>query len=295
MQNILATGWLKPKKRSVHSKVLPYAVVPLGEAHLPVVMALQECIIQNLGQPDLLQPFSCDFMRQHMGRRGMVLGVFAEGRLVAFRNIYFPDPLDEEWNLGLDLALPKEALEKVANLQMVCVHPRFRGNGLALKMNQISLGLLRQSSTHPHVCATVSPYNVWNLPILLGTGFRVAKLKNKYGGKLRYILYQDLNKPYSFHDEGVVQVHLEDFDTQQKLFSAGFSGVALLKRENPGRHNPAAGLDMLFKLPAEAKVLPLALDRSTVLRKASGRTPAESVQRPRAGQSLVHPARSTPV
>ena len=294
MQNILATGWLKQKDRTVQSKVLKYMITPLYEEHLPVIMALQECIIQSLGRPDLLQPFSCDFMRQHMGRQGMVLGVFVENRLVAFRNVYFPDPHDEEWNLGRDLALPAEALAKVANLQMVCVHPRFRGNGLALKMNQISLGQLRERGTHPHVCATVSPYNIWNLPILLNTGFRVAKLKNKYGGKLRYILHQDLHKPYLFHDDGVVQARLEDFDTQKKLISAGFSGVALVRRESPGRDGPPSGLDIVFKLPAEAKVVPLSLDRTSVLRKASGRAPADSGQRSTAGRSFVQPTRSTP-
>ena len=295
MQNILATGWLKKKDRTVHSKGLKYMITPLCEEHLPVIMALQECIIQNLGRSDLLQPFSCDFMRQHMGRQGMVLGVFAENRLVAFRNIYFPDPRDEEWNLGRDLALPEEALAKVANLQMVCVHPHFRGNGLALKMNQISLGLLRERGTHPHVCATVSPYNIWNLPILLNTGFRVAKLKNKYGGKLRYILHQDLHQPYLYHDDGVVHARLEDFDTQKKLFSAGFSGVALLRRESSDRDNPSAGLDIVFKLPAEAKVLPLALDRSSILRRASARTPADSGRRTTPGQSLTQPTSATPI
>ena len=66
VQNILATGWLKKKDRTVHSKGLKYMITPLCEEHLPVIMALQECIIQNLGRSDLLQPFSCDFMRQHI-------------------------------------------------------------------------------------------------------------------------------------------------------------------------------------------------------------------------------------
>jgi hypothetical protein len=295
MQNILATGWLKQKGQTDQGKGLQYAIAPLGEEHLPVVMALQECIIQNLGRLDLLQPFSCEFMRRHMGRQGMVLGVFVENRLAAFRNIYFPDPHDEEWNLGRDLALPEEALAQVANLQMVCVHPRFRGNGLALKMNQISLGLLRESGRHPHVCATVSPYNIWNLPILLNTGFRIAKLKNKYGGKLRYILHQDLNKPFLFHDDCVVKVDLEDFDTHKKLFATGFSGVALIRRESCGRDNPTAGFDMVFKMPAEAKVLPLALDRSSLMLRAHGRIPDNLDEKPTAGRAFTQPTRMTPV
>jgi hypothetical protein len=295
MQNILATGWLKQKGYAVPDEVLKYTIIRLSEEHLPVVMALQECIIQNLERPDLLQPFSCDFMRQHMGGQGMVLGVFVKDRLVAFRNLYFPDPDDAEWNLGRDLALPEEALAEVANLQMVCVHPRFRGNGLALRMNQISLGLLRERGTHPHVCATVSPYNCWNLPILLNTGFRVAMLKNKYRGKLRYILHQDLRRPFTFNDECVVTARLEDFDTQKRLFAAGFCGVALLRPESTGRDNHAGTLGMVFKLPADAKVVPLALNRPSVIRRAQMGMPADPGQAFAPGRSSTQPARTTPL
>ena len=174
MGSILASGLLKPKRNGARNRTLKYIITLLGEKHLAQVMALQAVIVQNLGRPDMLQSFSRDFMKQHMGRQGAALGVFVENRLAAFRNLYYPDPWEKEWNLGLDLGLAGEELAKVANLQMVCVHPRFRGNGLAFEMNRISLRLLRESGTRHHVCATVSPYNIWNIPILLKSGFRIG-------------------------------------------------------------------------------------------------------------------------
>ena len=222
-------------------------------------MQLQEVIVQHLARPDLLQSFSKAFMRRHMGPQGIVLGVFVEERLVAFRNLYFPEPREAEWNLGMDLGLPEADLAKVANLQMVCVHPGFRGNSLALKMNQVSLGLLRERGTHCHVCATVSPYNIWNIPVLLASGFRIAKLKNKYGGKIRYIVHQDLRRPLRFNDRSTVHVRLDNLEAQQKWLDSGFYGVALNKRENPDPKNPADAFDLVIKSPVGKQVAPFDL------------------------------------
>jgi uncharacterized protein (DUF1330 family) len=256
MSGILATGLLKQKSNGTRGRASKYIVTYLSEKHLPLVMALQEDIVQNLWRPDLLQAFSSDFMKQHMGRQGVVLGVFVEKRLVAFRNVYYPDTWDKEWNLGLDLGLAQEELTKVANLQMVCVHPRFRGNSLALKMNQVSLGLLRESGARHHVCATVSPYNIWNIPVLLQSGFRIAKLKSKYGGKVRYIVHQNLRRPLIFNDDRAVIVPLDDLESQKRWFDSGFYGVALNKRDNAIRENLAGNFNIVFKPPLEKNMVP---------------------------------------
>lgn len=247
MKRILSTGLLINKNHANYRWVSKYIITYLYEQHLPMVMNLQETIIQNLERPDLLQPFSYDFMKRHMGHQGFVLGVFAGHRLVAFRNLYYPDPWDEEWNLGRDMALPEEELSKVANLQMVCVHPDFRGSNLGYTMNQITLKLLRQRKTHHHICATVSPYNVWNLPILLSSGFQVVKLKNKYGGKLRYIVYQNLRTPVTYDDSRPVYVRLDDLDTQKKLLDSDYCGVAVRRREDTHTENRVSHFELVFK------------------------------------------------
>lgn len=256
MSSILATGYLSQKSQDSRRHALEYTITYLEEKHLPLLMHLQEVIVQNLSRPDLLQAFSYDFMKRHLGPQGVVLGVFVEKQLVAFRNIYFPDSWDAEWNLGKDLGLPEEELVNVANLQMVCVHPRFRGNSLALKMNRVSLGLLRESRTHYHVCATVSPYNIWNIPVLLNGGFRIVRLKNKYGGKIRYIVHQDLRTSLRFNDRSAVSARLDDLDAQKKWLDNGFYGVALHKRNHRDGKDAASGFDLVFKSPAGARTAP---------------------------------------
>ncbi|MBT8338940.1 MAG: hypothetical protein HKP58_19555 [Desulfatitalea sp.] len=257
MQPLLSHGVLTKKQPGAKSCKLNYIITTLEEKHLPEVMHLQKCITQNLPSQKLLKPFSHEFMKQHLGHRGIVLGVFVEAQLVAFRCIYFPAVEDKEWNLGIDLKLPEEKLPHVANLQMVCVHPDFRGNALALKMNRIALARLREIKTHYHVCATVSPDNIWNIPVLLASGFCIARLKKKYRDKMRYIVYQNLLKPMSFQLGHTIKVPLDDLDTQIGLLRKGYVGTHMAKRGNISPKVTAASFNLIFQLPLPKRPSPV--------------------------------------
>ncbi len=249
MQPTLKAGWIRQKSNETQDRMVPYRISRLDESQLPQVMALQKIICRHLQRPDLLHAFPQDFMKQHMGHRGVVLGVFVQERLVAFRNLYYPKPNDSEWNLGIDLNLAGDQLSQVVNLQMVCVHPDFRGNHLALILNRIALQILRNRRAHPHVCATVSPSNIWNIPVLLASGFHIARLKMKYDGKIRYIVHQHLYNRRRFDDSSAVKVCLDDLDTQKRLLDAGFYGVQLTQRKLFRRKNFTAGFHLVFKQP----------------------------------------------
>jgi hypothetical protein len=256
MQPSITTGWLRQKSDETQDRLVRYKVARLDESRLPQAMDLQKIICGNLQRPDLLQSFTKDFMKQHLGDSGVVLGVFVKERLIAFRNLYYPDPNDSEWNLGIDLNLAEDQLTKVVNFQMVCVHPDFRGNRLALMLNRMALQILRERGTHPHVCATVSPYNIWNIPVLLTTGFHIARLKIKYGDKVRYIVHQDLYNRRRFDDDSAVDVCLDDLNTQMRLLDAGFYGVQLKQRESTDRKDLTAGFNLVFKRPIEIEKKP---------------------------------------
>ncbi len=242
-----SSGTLRQRLGGAKTRRLSYKLTCLSERHLPQIMELQEVIVQHLPSKELLKTFSYDFMKQHLGDRGFILGVLVQGRLVAFRNVYFPAPTEKEWNLGIDVGLSEEELPHVANLQMVCVHPDFRGNGIALKMNKAALEILREIKTYYHICATVSPDNIWNIPVLLASGFSITKVKTKYGGKIRYIAYQDLRKPLSFRASDFKLVKLDDLSTQKKLMDMGFYGTHIIKRQRAGQHGDSDSIDILFR------------------------------------------------
>ena len=206
---------------------VPYEIKILNVSYLSEIIELQQVIIEGLPRGDMLQSFSDSFMKEHIGEKGFIIGVVSGGSLIAFRNVYFPDMDDPEWNLGIDLGLPENSLCKVANFQMVCVHPDFLGNSLALVMNRHAISILRRMEPYEHLCATVSPYNFWNIGILLDSGFVIKKLKNKYGGKLRYIVHQNLKNPGMFPSDPELMVSLTDFTRQEELFNTGWHAVQL--------------------------------------------------------------------
>ena len=223
----IQSGVIFQKNKNSGLTEVQYEIRILDTSCLPQIMELQQFVINNLLRKDTLQPFSADFMEEHLGSKGFVLGVLSGNNLLAFRNVYFPDTNDKEWNLGIDLELPPGILNKVANLQMVCVHPSCRGNSIAAIMNKHAIRIIRDLGIHHHVCATVSPYNFWNIRILLDSGFIIKKLTKKYGGKLRYIVHQDLHRPMNFESGCFQPVVLTDFIRQHEMLSSGWYGTDL--------------------------------------------------------------------
>ncbi len=227
MQAVLESGYLTKRIPRGPSETHPYRMELLDDRFIPDIMALQDIIIGRLSRPEMLQPFSLEFMKRHVSEQGRIVGILVHEQLVAFRNIFFPAQDDLEWNLGMDIGLPAAELSSVANFQMVCVHPEFRGNDLALKMNFQALRYLNTLQTHRHICATVSPYNYWNVRILLDSGFVIRNIKKKYGGKLRFIVYRNLQdtRPSSPHD--IVSVLIDNIPRQYELLQTGFSGIQI--------------------------------------------------------------------
>ena len=231
VEKVIGTGVTVRKSKDSTLCKIPYEIRILDTSYLSEIIRLQQVIIEGLPRTDMLQPFSECFMKEHIGERGFILGVVSGSSLIAFRNVYFPDMDDPEWNLGIDLGLPESSLCKVANFQLVCVHPDFLGNSLALVMNRHAISILRRMETYEHLCATVSPYNFWNVKILLESGFVIKKLMIKYGGKLRYLVHQNLKNPGMSPSDPELMVSLTDFVKQEKLFNAGWLGTMLAGRQ----------------------------------------------------------------
>jgi hypothetical protein len=234
------SGFANRKGKDSPECRVPFEIKTLDGRYLAELIELQEVILEGLPRSDMLQPFSESFMKEHLGNKGFIVGLISEGAVIAFRNVYFPDKDDPEWNLGRDLCLPENDLDKTANFQMVCVHPDFLGNSLALIMNRYAISILKKLGSHEHLCATVSPYNYWNINILLDSGFVIKKIKNKYGGKLRYIVHQNLKYPETYPAAPEKELPLTVFNAQEELFGAGWSGISL--KGSPLRENESGGI-----------------------------------------------------
>jgi hypothetical protein len=61
------------------------------------------------------------------------------------------------------------------------------------------------------------------------SGFVIRNLKEKYGGKLRYIVYQNLRGPIKIISKDKVFVKHVDIDEQKKVLKRGFLGIDILE------------------------------------------------------------------
>src|SRR5690606_6410127 len=100
----------------------------LGKSSLSDLAALQSLVVSALPEIEIFMPHDEEYLRRIFQTEHSVLGVLAEGKLAAYSIIRYPGMGED--NLGRDLNLPDEDLEKLAHLQAIAVHPHFRGFGL---------------------------------------------------------------------------------------------------------------------------------------------------------------------
>ncbi len=104
---------------------------------------------------------------------------------------------------------------------------------------------------------TISPYNYWNVRILLKSGFTIRTLKTKYNGKLRYVMYQNLTRAVEYLEKNErVSVRLTDLKRQKELIHRGFIGVQLREIDGFRPQKPtdyASGFEVIFSASSPAE------------------------------------------
>lgn len=212
---MIATGFLGES---------PYEVYVLNETHIPQLMKLQYEVIDALPNKAILQPLDEGELSYILQGNGVMIGVFVETKLIAFRALLEPE-IDEE-HLGYDIGLSSEAdLKKVLYQEISNVHPSFRGFGLQRTMADIIMQQI-DSTKFNVVCATVMPFNIASLKDKFSQGMHVAALKLKYGGKLRYVFVKFLQEETRSSSEEVY-ISMHDTEGQQKLLKEGFIGLSM--------------------------------------------------------------------
>ena len=86
---------------------MPYEVYVLKESHIPQLMKLQHEVFEALENKAILQPLDEQELSFILQGNGIMIGVFVEGKLIAFRALLEP-AIDEE-HLGYDIGLSTEA------------------------------------------------------------------------------------------------------------------------------------------------------------------------------------------
>ncbi len=189
---------------------------------LPIIQALQQEVVAALPDPAILQPLSKEELLSILQGNGIMLGVFEEEKLTAFRALLHPAP-DEEEHLGKDVGATD--LGRVLYQEISNVHPDYRGRGLQQQMATWIMSYVNEAD-YDWLCATVKPYNIASLKDKFAQGMHIYALKHKYGGKLRYVFGKNL-PVQPLHTAETVRVLMSDTEQQQQLIAQGYIGVSM--------------------------------------------------------------------
>ena len=204
-----------------------YEVHVLTEAHIPQLMTLQLEVVDALENKAILQPLDEGELGFILRGHGVMIGVFVDGELIAFRALLQPE-MDSE-HLGYDIGLTTEAeLKKVLYQEISNVHPAYRGFGLQRTMADIIMQQI-DLTKFTVVCATVMPGNIASLKDKFSQGMHIAALKYKYGGKLRYVFMKDLMRKENAVWREEAFISMDETEGQQQLLKAGFVGRSMKK------------------------------------------------------------------
>ena len=228
MSKQIETGTLKQYAGAQYHE-MTYTMIWLDESFLKQVMTLQQLAFDHLDNPEIYQLQPEKFFKEQCGKAGRTIGVLVKNELIAFQVLHFPalasDPFDIAENLGFDLQLQEEELQYVAHLETNAVHPSYIGHALAGKMSFYLTNEARALG-YTHLCATIAPENCGMVVGLLNAniGVFIRSLKEKYGEKLRYIIYRNLrNSAYpEFHQ--FRNINVVDVQQQQDALAQGFWG-----------------------------------------------------------------------
>lgn len=203
----------------------PYYVQILSDKNLSELEKLQAEVIDALPDKNTLQPLSEEEFKYILSDHGLMIGVYVEDELIAFRALL--EPMIDEEHLGRDCGIPEKDLARVLYQEISNVSPRYRGHGLQKKMAQIIMEQV-DLSRFDYICATVKPLNIPSLKDKFSQGLLIAGLKVKYGDKLRYIFYKKLNGETPTFSESRALL-MSDTTGQQQLLKEGFLGTDMFK------------------------------------------------------------------
>ncbi|WP_433957368.1 GNAT family N-acetyltransferase [Cytobacillus horneckiae] len=202
-----------------------YVVTYLQEKDIKAIMALQEEVIAALDNKSVLQPLLEEEFKYILKGKGLLIGAWIGEKLIAFRALLVP-PIDEE-HLGLDVGI--EDLSKVIYQEISNVHPIYRGNHLQQKLAAILMDELKKDEhCFEYVCSTVAPFNFPSLKDKLSQGMEIAALKEKYGGRLRYVFVMEIHRKEAVEWKKSQQVPMKNTALQQALLAEGWRGVGMI-------------------------------------------------------------------
>jgi ribosomal protein S18 acetylase RimI-like enzyme len=227
--SLIEKGMLRKNKGLPSEKIVSYEMIFLEVRGCQEIADLQETILRCLPDREIFRTHPIEYLEHLFDTERSAIGVMTEGALVAYSLIRIPEKSEPQDNLGRDINLPEEELERVAHLQATVVHQAYRGNSLQLRMARHHINVLKEMG-FCHLLCTISPKNPVSLRSGLSCGFVIKGLKRMFEGWWRYIMYQNILCPSltpTFPGSDAVWVHSSDIEGQIRLIDKGFMGCGM--------------------------------------------------------------------
>ncbi|REB06438.1 GNAT family N-acetyltransferase [Sporosarcina sp. BI001-red] len=199
-------------------------VIKLTESDLPEITQLQTKVIEHLSEKTFLQPLTNEDFKYILEGTGVLVGVRAEGNLIAFRALL--DPGEDPEHLGKDAGIPHELWSSVLYSEITNVDPAFRGNGLQRQLGKIVMEEI-DTNQYKFVCTTVAPFNIASIKDKFELGMHIAALSVKYETLTRYIMMKSLVTEVMVSDDTSIEVGMGENEEQQKLLQSGWIGTSI--------------------------------------------------------------------
>lgn len=226
MSEIIEEGLLK---NNSDLKEYKYQIRFVDKTYLKEVLELEQFVLEKLIDKDLFAPAPAGSYEEILNNRGKLIGVFINDKLIGMSSIYFPNGDDD--NIGKDVGLKNEEIYKVVYLCNAVVHPDFRGQGLINKLFTYLIDEVKRKGEWRYIIATASPKNYASAKNILSAGLKIIKMKVKFGGYIRFIFYNDLEKPISINRLSEIEVLNTDFEKQKELLKKGYVGFTQKKTQ----------------------------------------------------------------
>src|SRR5690606_21965627 len=121
---------------------------------------LQEEVIDALEVKERLQPLTEDEFRFILDGNGEMIGVYADGEMIAWRAMLIPD--NDHEGLGRDVGVPEEKIGQVIYQEISAVSPKWRGYSLQTLMGLVLMDRV-DAERYRYVYSTVMPGNIPSL------------------------------------------------------------------------------------------------------------------------------------
>ena len=217
-----------PPKAKPHT-MRRHTLKVLTQADLPALHAAYDAVAAALPDPASFRLFGGPetFFHDHLGARGLSVGLFDETGLAAYGAITRPAYTDTD-NYARDARWSEARAAHLVTLSAAFVHPRARGLGLHRQLIDARLGLLGEHDID--VLARAAPTNQVSRHNFFASGFALIWAGQQSEGSLRQVFWRSRDKPAVnaawLHDFSPQWLHQNDLAGQQDLLAQGLVGVA---------------------------------------------------------------------